>query len=516
VSHLPAVAAMAVAGGRTRTTRGVALAASIVLLAGACAGGSASTPPSATTSPSSTASAVAPTPSPAAAVAWRACGSGLECTRIAVPLDHARPSGQAIWIYLARRPATDPAHRLGSLVLNYGGPGGSGITMLRHQATSLLPEAVQARFDLVSFDPRGVGLSSPVTCVDDATMDRLRTLDPRPTTTTALDATLAAARAFAAGCERQSGALLPYVSTEAVARDLDQIREALGEQRLTYLGYSYGTYLGARYGTLFPDRVRAFVLDAAIDATMDPLAVAKDQTLAYEAALDRFLADCSARAACAFHGGGKADDAFDVLMAQIERAPIPAGGNRTLGPADAQIAIMNELRTASWPDLATGLAAAASGDGSILLGIADLAVGRSAQGQYDNSVAAGDATVCMDAPKDPDLASAQALAARLAKAAPRLGGAPIVGCTFWPVRPVTAPAPLVAPSGTPLLVVGGTLDPATPYAWSQRMVASLGNAVLVTRRGEGHTTMVDPSARCLDIMARYLVDLEVPGADASC
>jgi len=487
--------------------RGVVLALSLGLLSAGCAGAHPSTSPS----------AAQPTSSPTLATTWRACGGGLECASVTVPLDYARPNGQTIRIYLARLPASDPGHRIGSLVLNYGGPGAPGVLVLQQGAATLLPASLLARFDIVSFDPRGSGLSSPVTCVDDATMDRIRALEPVPRTATERQAILDSAREYAAGCEQKSGALLPYISTEAVARDLDHIRAALGEEKLTYLGYSYGTYLGARYATLFPDRVRALVLDAAIDFTADPISIVEDNTLAYESALDRFLADCATRPDCAFRASGDPAVAFDALMARIESAPIPAGGTRTLGPGDARAAVMAALAGAAWSDLATGLGAAERGDGSLLLAIADQAMGRNAYGQYDNTRAAGSATMCMDTPGIPDLAAIEALEARLAREAPRLGSGYPVGCAFWPVGPSSSPAPLTAPPGTPILVIGGTGDPATPYAWSQRMATSLGNAILVTRRGEGHTTMVDPANRCLvDVIAGYLVDLEVPGDGLTC
>lgn len=434
-----------------------------------------------------------------------------------VPLDYAHPNGKMIRIYLARLPASDPGHRIGSLVLNYGGPGAPGVLALQRGAATVLPASLLARFDIVSFDPRGSGLSSPVTCVDDATMDRIRALDPVPRTATEHEAILNSAREYAAGCEQKSGALLPYISTEAMARDLDHIRAAFGEEKLTYLGYSYGTYLGARYATLFPGRVRALVLDAAIDITADPISIVEANTLAYESALDRFLADCVTRPDCAFHAGGDPGAAFDALMARIESAPIPAGGTRTLGLGDARAAVMAVLRGAAWSDLATGLGAAERGDGSLLLAGADQAMGRNPYGQYDNSIAAGAATACMDTPGIPDLAAIEALEARLAKEAPRLGGSYSDVCVSWPVRPSGTPAPLVAPPGTPILVIGGTGDPATPYAWSERMATSLGNAILVTRRGEGHTSMVDPANACLvDAITRYLVDLEVPGDGLTC
>lgn len=509
-----------------RAVRPLVLGALAAILAG-CTGAAATSPPAtrlaghAPSSPppsvSSAPSAVPATPS-GTALAWHACGNGLECAALAVPLDYDHPDDTAIRIYLVRAPATDPAHRVGSLVLNYGGPGQSGVqAIMQAGLTGLLPAALRERFDLVSFDPRGVGLSSPLSCVDDATMDRLRALDPEPTTAAGRQAILDGARVFAEGCEARSGPLLPYISTEAVARDLDRIRAALGEDRLTYLGYSYGTYLGARYATLFPDRVRAMVLDAAVDLTMDPARWAEEQMAASEAALDRFLAACASEPACQFRGDGDPARAFDALLARARAIPIPAGGARVLGLGDALSGVQALLMWAAWDDLAAALGAAAAGDGSLLLAAADAAAGRSGSGQYDNSMAAAMATLCMETPDRPGTAALETLAARLVKVAPHLGGVYETGCLSWPVRPETTPPPLAAPAGTPLLVIGGTGDPTTPYAWSERMAASLGNAVLVTRRGEGHTSEVDPGNACLgEAMAAYLVDLTVPPGGLTC
>lgn len=490
------------------------LALVVAAIAGAC-GSAAPSGPASTGGPS--ASSAALTSSPVLTLTWRSCGGAYECARLAVPLDYAAPSGSTIDIFMARLPASDQAHRIGSLLVNLGGPGGPGIPWLQNDGAAALPAEVRARFDIVAFDPRGTGLSSPVSCLGDAAMDAMRAVDPIAHSTAERDALLASAAAFAAACEAKSGAVLPFVSTESTARDLDRIRAALGEKELSYIGYSYGTYLGARYATLFPGNVRALVLDSAIDSTVDPLTLAEEQAKAIEAALDRFLDDCGADATCAFNSGGDPAGAFDALMQAVEQKPIAAGAGRTLGYGDAVTGVASLLKAADWAGLATGLANARGGNGSTLLAAADGELGRNAYGQYDSFAAASAAIHCLDIYARYDVATLDRLATRLASVAPRTGRGYPTHCQSWPVRAASPPAAVVAPSGTSLLVIGLTGDPATPYAWSERMVRTLGNATLLTVRAEGHTLLTHPENACAaDAVARYLVDLEVPAAGLTC
>ncbi len=431
----------------------------------------------------------------AGAVAWGSCPggeSGWQCGTLAVPLDHAHP-GRAITLALTRHRATDRARRIGALVVNPGGPGVSGIAWAFSAVADLFDPVLVKDFDIVAFDPRGVGASTPVTCVDGPTLDRINHLDPVLDSAARLAAVTAADREEAAACEARSGWLLPDLSTQAEAEDLDTIRAALGEPKLTYLGFSYGTLLGARYAELYPTHVRALALDGAVDPAVGPLAVDLAQATGFERELTDFLADCSAGGdSCPFQrrGAPTLRAAFDTLVAGIRTRPLPGRGPRTVGPAEALYGILWPLyQRARWPELANALAAAQEGDGSLLLAEFDAYVGRRSDGTYDNSEVAEAAIGCLDHPR-PTLAEAQAAEPAIATASPYFG--PPVAlqdliCDVWPVPPVSATAPIDAAGAPPILVVGSTGDPATPYQWARSLAAELTSGVLLTRHGDGHT-----------------------------
>ena len=361
-------------GDRAPTLAGVASAhptwavlAAVGLLAAGCTGGqtlgAVAVPeaPSSTTTPSTTpppTSTPQPTVPAAGAIAWAPCPghTGWDCGTLGVPLDHAHP-GATITLALSRHPAADPAHRVGSLLLNPGGPGASGISFAYEAVSGLLDPVLVRDFDVIGFDPRGVGASTPVQCVDGPTLDRLNHLDPAPSTPAAVAALEAGAKELAAACEAHSGALLPHLSTVDAARDMDDIRAALGDPRLTYMGFSYGTLLGATYAHLFPTRVRALTLDGAIDPAIDAATMSVDQALAFETDLGDFLAWCAgSQSSCPFqaHGAPSLRAAFDGLVAAIRAHPLPGSGARTVGPGEAFLGIIGPLYDRQqWPDLAS-------------------------------------------------------------------------------------------------------------------------------------------------------------------
>jgi pimeloyl-ACP methyl ester carboxylesterase len=456
------------------------------------------------------------TTAPAAPIAWSACPghAGWDCGTLSVPLDHANPALGDITLALDRHRAT--SHRLGSLLVNPGGPGASGVEWAFDALAAQALDPVLVRdFDIVGFDPRGVGASTPVECVDGATLDRFNHLDPAPVTAAGVDALVSGYRQLAAGCAARSGRLLAHVSTVDAARDMDAIRAALGDPKLTYLGFSYGTLLGATYASLFPGRVRALVLDGALDPALDAAAVTTQQAVGFEQELDDFLADCAANArSCAFHRDGAPTlrAAFDRVVAGIADHPIRGSGTRTVGPAEAALGILWPLydRT-QWPVLAGALAAAQQGDGSVLLAENDAYLGRHADGTYDNEEVANTAVDCLDRPAS-TLADVEAQVAADRRVAPYFG--PLLawsnlGCLYWPVPATGRVGPLHAPGAPPVLVVGSTGDPVTRYAWARDLARELGSGVLVTRHGEGHTGY--RSSQCVrDLVDSYLVSLAVP------
>ncbi|TKD03777.1 alpha/beta hydrolase [Polyangium fumosum] len=464
-----------------------------------------------------------PDPGPAPDVppiSWEDCGGGFECATFSVPVNHDAPDGRTFSLPLVRRPAAVPSSRIGSLLVNPGGPGGSGVGWAR-AAQIILPQALKDRFDLVGFDPRGQAGSTPtIDCVDD--LGPLIGLDPTPDDDAERAALLAGADAFAAACKARSGDLLSFVGTNHIARDMDLLREALGDEKLTYIGFSYGTFLGAVYAEAFPERVRALVLDGAIDPTVSGDAFIKGQALGFEGELEAFLADCAAKTSCAFHSGGDPWAAYDAVKAAVEASPLPAppGGTRTLGPGELLYGVSQPLYNKSqWKFLAQALALAAAGDGSGLLEFSDAYVARSADGTYGTSfeVYYGVTSVDLAFPADPQVY--QALTTELQVKAPRIGiylPATALPSARWAFSAWRSNAPISADGAPPILVVGSTGDPATPYPWAVSLAAQLSSGVLLTREGPGHVSFLRGNT-CIDqATTDYLVDLKVPPQGTTC
>jgi pimeloyl-ACP methyl ester carboxylesterase len=470
----------------------------------------------ATTSPT-------PAPSPTEAIAppvrWTDCGHGFLCGNLRVPKDYDDASKGSFTIAMVRLPATDKEGRIGSLIINPGGPGGSGVDFVRTGAKEF-PSAIRKRFDLVGFDPRGVNTSSAVRCIDN--LDGRAALDPSPDSAKELKALADDAKAYAAACATRNADLLPYLSTEAVARDLDLIRQSVGDELLTYAGFSYGTLIGALYAERFPTRIRAMVLDGAIDPSLDLERFRSGQAKAFEVELRRFLADCARRASCPFHGGGATRAAFDRLMARIDRKPLPtprAADRRSVGPGLAQSAVLGAMyNEAAWPGLAVALTFAEHGDGSLLLLISDPFRGRKENGSYSNQQDAYVSNTCLDFPAPKDVSTYTSWATALQGSAPHFAKQVAYNdltCAYWPVPATGEPHRVSAPGAPPIVVVGSTFDPATPYAWAKSLAKQLDGSRLITRKGDGHTGyFLNPCvSRAVD---RYLLDLRLPKAGLTC
>jgi pimeloyl-ACP methyl ester carboxylesterase len=459
------------------------------------------------------------TTAPAAAsrpvIEWQPCGPQRECGRLSVPLDHDRPDAGTISLAVVRRLADDPTRRIGSLLVNPGGPGFGG-TVLVESAELVYSAELLERFDIVGWDPRGTGDSTPaVDCVDD--YDPYFALDPSPDDRAERTALLRATNEFGARCAERSGDLLRYVSTEASARDMDLLRQALGEDEISYFGFSYGSELGATWVTLYPDTVRAAVLDGAVDPTADVLERARQQAAGFEAAFEDFLADCSARVDCPLQRHGDPAPVVDGLLERLDASPLPVDPTRTpVTPGVAATAIVNALYSdTSWPILADALSSAVDGDGAPLLALYDQYYQRRADGSYGDELEAYYATMCLD-----QGASAIGLdeeLRRLAEVAPRLGSAwalELQVCAGWPVPPAGTVAVTGAGAG-PVLVVGTTGDAATPLAGTRAMASALAEGRLVVVEADQHTGYgANP---CIDeVVDRYLVDLVPPPEGAVC
>jgi len=447
---------------------------------------------------------------------WQPCDHGFQCARLLVPFDYGRPAWRRFSLPVIKLPASDPAHRIGSLVINPGGPGASGITYAL-DATKVVSAAVRARFDVVGFDPRGVGGSEPtIQCLTGPQLDKFFATSDDPDTRAQLATVIAQSKLFARGCQRRSGALLPYVGTRNAARDLDVLRAALGDARLTYLGKSYGTYLGAWYAQLFPSHVRALVLDGAVNPDESAFSMSAVQAEGFEVALRSFTANCVQIQGCPL-GNGTVSAGIARLQGLLNRtASKPLISQITGQPADSAMllgGVSFALYSKSfWKYLRAGLADAFAGNGTLMVVLADSLTERQQNGQYTNLMDAFMAVSCIDRPWPRSLAAWSSAAATAARAAPQFGAANVWGslpCAYWPV-PAAAPVRLRAPGAPPILVVGTTRDPATPFRWAQALARDLKSGVLLGWNGDGHTAYLEGSS-CVDTAVdRYLISLATP------
>jgi pimeloyl-ACP methyl ester carboxylesterase len=455
---------------------------------------------------------------------WTDCGDGVQCSKAKVPLDYTKPSGRKITLALARRTAPDPSKRIGSLFVNPGGPGGSGIDDVRaFQAGG----PTNQRFDIVGFDPRGVGQSRPaIDCVSDRELDRRLAAVPSSAPKN-LDLFLAQGDSFARACRRHTpAALLRHVSTAETARDLDLLRRAVGEKRLTYVGESYGTEIGAVYASLFPKRVRALVLDGGIDHHLwstDPFGWDLAFARGNQAALKRFFGFCGASPGeCPFAGGADPRVKYNTLIQRLEGKPAPGTSSdpRKVDGTLARTATLAAMHDRdAWPALGVGLDRARAGDGTILRAIADALTGRSPKGHYSSFLEANEVVTANDGKQPSPRSAYERHLRRLNQAAPQFADLLMTLDTprrTLPVSPAAYRKPLSYPGSSPtILVVGSTGDNATPYSTTRALARQLGNARLLTRVGDGHTAFTKSNCIAGYIRA-YVIDGILPPAGTRC
>lgn len=455
---------------------------------------------------------------------WSSCHEDLDCAVVTAPIDWDVPAGSILELSLVRHQSTGTG-QLGSLFVNPGGPGASGVNFIVDSLDYAVSSDVQKDYDVIGFDPRGVGASTPVTCVDSsAQLDEFLfgVLNSARESPEWLAEREAAGREFAEGCLAKTGELLGHVDTESAARDLDMLRALVGDRQLNYLGYSYGTLLGAIYAETFPGNVGRMVLDGALDPNSSSFDVTLTQAVGFENALRAYLADCLASADCPFSGS------VDSAMAQVaqllnslETAPLVASDGRVLGSDAMMTATIAPLYDAqAWGYLSDIFTAVQEGNADAAYDAVDWYYNRGKDGTYgDNSTEAFYAINCLDYPAQTNPVQWEADAQELRRLAPVIGPYLAWGdqlCVEWPYQAVRTPAKISARGAGDILVIGTTGDPATPYRWSQNLAAQLERGHLITYNGEGHTAYNKSNSCVNDAVDAFLLRGKVPASDPQC
>ena len=432
---------------------------------------------------------------------WSGCNAGFECSTFNVPIDYANPADGALQISVIRKLATGSA--IGSLILNPGGPGGSGIEYTTY-AEYVVSETLRENFDIVGFDPRGVGQSTPVECLSNEQTDEYIALDGSPDNQTEVAQAQAMSELFAQTCATNSPETFKFLDTISAARDIDILRALLGDEKLNWLGKSYGSFLGATYADLFPDRVGRMLLDGAIDPSLSNEELSYGQALGFELALQRFVDDCATRDDCPLSASEKAGvSEITELLINLDSNPVTLDDGRQFTQAMGTIGIVGSLydKVNGWPELRTNLRSAFDNDFSGLAANVDFYTGRQTDGSFkDNSNDAIAAVNCLDRPDRLSIDQTIAVAAEWKLDAPNFGeylAWSNMSCTYWQTPATGLPKVITAPGTPTILVVGTVNDPATPFQWAQALASQLSSGVLLTLDGDGHTAYYQGS-ECID------------------
>jgi pimeloyl-ACP methyl ester carboxylesterase len=512
-----------------------ALAAAIVMTAGCTLPAFAPDDAGSDAAPATTGGSPAPPAVPGTRAQWTPCpevpqelvgrgatGMTYDCASVAVPRDWKNTqTGETYDVAMIRIRSSTQSGRIGSLLINPGGPGGSGVDTAVYlsfgQALGGLPTEITDKFDLIGFDPRGVGRSSPVKCISSEDQDATFAAVPDPKTDAEFQEIVALNKRVAEGCGAKYGAQLPLFSTEQAAHDMDAIRTAVGDQKMTYLGFSYGTLLGATYAQLFPDKIRALVLDGAVNPKQDFIAGSESQAKGFERAFTNFAAWCQANAGkCAI--APDARGAVTDALAKAGPSPVKGPDGREATPGWIFTAVISSLYTESgWQQLAKAVDELQGGDAKSILDLADQYADRKPDGSYSNLFDANLAVNCADADDAPTVERIRQLQGEWRTKYPLFGAALAMGmmpCTFWPGARDPYPAG-PATGAPPIVVVGTTGDPATPYENTAELASMLGTGQVLTWEGEGHTAY--PSTKCIvAAVDSYLIDLKVPAKGLRC
>ncbi|GGL42354.1 alpha/beta fold hydrolase [Phycicoccus endophyticus] len=456
-------------------------------------------------------------------LSWSDC-SGAQCAQLTVPVDYEDPEAGTIRIAVLKVPAKRQSRRIGALVVNPGGPGGSGVDYAR-AADFIVGSGVRERYDVVGFDPRGVGRSAPIDCVTDDQLDDFLGADPTPDDPSEERAFARGAAAFATSCARTAGSLLAHVSTEDAARDMDVLRAALGEDQLTYLGKSYGTYLGATYADLFPTRVGRFVLDGVVAPDLTSEEINLGQAEGFELATRTWADYCVQEGACPL--GDSVETVMENLrgfLADVDASPLTRTGDTAVSQLTegwASLGIAAAMYDeGSWGTLVDAMRDALAGDGTALMQLADQYADRNPGGGYaGNIMEVIYAVNCLDKPESSSVSAHEQQAQEAQQEAPTWGAYLMwssLVCGYWPVPAVSTPHTVAATGAEPIVVIGTTRDPATPYDWSVRLHDQLDKASLITYDGDGHTAYTRSNACVDDAVDAWYLDGTLPEDGLRC
>jgi pimeloyl-ACP methyl ester carboxylesterase len=495
------------------TFRPLAFAVTLALTVAACGNSSSSSDTS--VNPLSTTTDFIVNP-----IEWKPCDGStnteVECGNIEVPFDYADPEQGSFVLYIKKHNAANPADRIGSMMVNPGGPGFGG-SSLADDAEYYFSQDLIDRFDIIAWDPRGTGESTPaVNCVD--TFDEYFGLDSPPETPEEKQALIDASQALNDKCAENSGTILPFISTKASAQDINSLRLALGEEKVSFFGFSYGSELGTTWATMFPETVRAIVVDGAVDPTASSIQEGMSQAKGFEGQLATFLKQCSERTTCEFHNNGDAEAAFDKLVLDIDAKPLEVSKDRTLVTQGVLFTAVAQAMYSDyyWPQLSEALSAAQGGDGKGILQLYDDYYQRKDDGTYGNELEAFLAISCLD---DPGATSTEEVDSHIADfiaAAPRLGGNFAYGysCALWPVEQA-AKVTITGKGAGPIVVVGTTGDAATPLSSTRKMAQGLEQGILIVVDANQHTGY--GANNCVvKAVDDYLIKLTVPANETTC
>lgn len=453
-------------------------------------------------------------------ISWSKCYDTFQCATYKVPIDYSAPEAGSFTISAMRRVADDTAHRIGSLIVNPGGPGASGIDYAYNAEYVFSPD-ITDRYDIVGFDPRGVSRSTPITCYTNKETDENYASDAKPDNAAELKAAIAESKSFIEKCLEKTPHLTAF-STAGAARDMDILRALVGDEKLNYMGKSYGTFMGTLYAQFFPDRIGRVVFDGAVDPGIDIVEQVKMQAVGFDLALRAFIDDCAKAKSCPLpHSQSEALKTITQLFHSASMQPLRIkNDSRVLGESLMVIGTASALYDSDngWPELRKAIAEAQQGKGDTFIQLADMYTGRDSDGTYpNNEFDAGAVIDCLDFTDHRTISEMKRDAAAIAKAAPIFGpylGYTELGCSFMPKN-----SPVVVKQTTttaPVVIIGTTNDPATPYTWAKSLATLLPNSRLLTLVGDGHTGQGRGNACIDDVVDKYYLTGTLPAASLSC